>query len=56
MSKKAQQKIMGVIFIALAIISVLVTKTQAGTYDGTAALLLLPFGLFCLFSRNIYID
>ena len=56
MSKKVKQKILGIILIALGVITAFVTQTEAGTYDVTVAVLVVPLGLLCLFSRNVIID
>ena len=46
MSKKVQQKLLGVMAIALGVISII------GFKDGTYALFIMPMGLWCLFTKE----
>ena len=42
----SEQKLIGVVLIALSIMMIVLTK------DGTAAAVFVPFGIYCLVTRN----
>lgn len=44
--KRVKQKLLGIMMIALSIVSCIITK------DGTASIILLPIGIFTLFTKE----